>query len=239
LFCEAQRKEAIKHFASRRAMDIDGLGDKLVEQLVDNKLVDNPAGLYRLTAKQLGGLERMGEKSAANLVAALENSKSTTLERFLYAIGIREVGEATAKSLAMHYGDLESIIHADEESLQEVPDVGPVVAAHIVGFFRQSHNLDVINELIESGVHWQDIEMASQEEKILKGKVFVLTGTLDSMTRDEAKDALQALGAKVTGSVSSKTDYVVAGDSPGSKAEKARKLGVSIIGEDELLQIIQ
>jgi len=238
LFCAAQHKNAIKHFASRRAMDIEGLGHKLVEQLVDDKLIDTVADLYTLTVEQLAGLERMGEKSAANLVAALGKSKATTLERFIYAIGIREVGESTAQVLAHHFGTLEAIMDADEETLQGAQDVGPVVAAHIVAFFHQKHNREIINELRERGVHWKDIKVSKSEHKPLQGKTFVLTGTLDAMTRDEAKDKLQALGAKVSGSVSKKTSYVVAGIDPGSKYDKAMQLDVEVLDEAAFLRLL-
>ena len=237
LYCEAQRKEAIKHFASRRAMDIEGLGDRLVEQLVDLQLIDDVAGLYSLDAKTLAGLERMGEKSAANLIAALEKSKHTTFDRFLYALGIREVGDATARSLAQAFGDLDALMKADETQLEAVRDIGPVVAAHIANFFKQSHNLDVIDSLRnEAGIHWPAIEVAHYQP--LAGQTYVLTGTLSSMTRDEAKTQLQALGAKVSGSVSGKTTAVVAGENAGSKLTRAESLGVRIISENELARLL-
>ena len=238
LFCEAQHKNAVKHFASRRAMDIDGLGDKLIEQLVDINLIDTVADLYSLTREQLSGLERMGEKSAANLIEALEKSKPTTLERFIYALGIREVGESTAQVLARHYGTLRAIMEADEETLQEVQDIGPVVAAHIVAFFHQKHNREIIDKLIKHGVHWKDLRVRRHEHKPLQGKTFVLTGTLDAMTRDEAKDKLQALGAKVSGSVSKKTDYVVTGAEPGTKYDKAVQLNIKIIDEPAFRKLL-
>ncbi len=239
LFCPAQRKEAIKHFASRRAMDIEGLGDKLVDQLVDKGLVHDPADLYALTKEQLTGLERMGEKSAQNLLDALERSKETTLARFLYAIGIREVGEATAQTLARHFGSLQAIEQADEETLQQVPDIGPVVAAYIAGFFRQPHNQEVIRRLREAGVHWPEGEPAPKPEELpLHGRSFVLTGAL-SRPREEIKAELQALGAKVTGSVSKKTDYVVVGENPGSKYDKARQLGITILDEAGLKKLLE
>jgi len=238
LFCAAQRKEAIKHFASRRAMDIDGLGDKLVDQLIERDLIHDPADLYALTQDEIAVLERMAEKSAANLIQALEKSKATTLERFLYAIGIREVGEATAKTLAAEFGSLAAIEAADEERLQQVPDVGPIVASHIAAFFRQVHNREVIGKLIQAGVHWVEGETrAAAEDLPLAGKTFVLTGTL-SRPRQEIKEQLETLGAKVSGSVSKNTDYVVAGADPGSKYTKAEALGVAILDEaglDELL----
>jgi DNA ligase (NAD+) len=238
LFCPAQRKEAILHFASRRAMDIEGLGDKLVDQLVERKLVENPADLYTLTPQQLAGLERMGEKSAANVYAALQNSKQTTLPRFLYALGIREVGEATALALAHHFGDLDAIMHADAETLQDVPDVGPVVAAHVEAFFRQSHNREIIAKLRAAGINWPAIKPDHRTRKPLQGKTFVLTGTLETMTREEAKEKLQALGAKVSGSVSAKTGYVVAGAEPGSKLDKANQLGITVLDEKGLLNLL-
>lgn len=242
LFCGAQRKESIKHFASRKAMDIDGLGDKLVEQLVDAKLIDHVDDLYALTLEQVSKLERMGEKSAENLIKGLQESKHTSLARFIYALGIREVGEATARTLARHFTDIESLKKADIESLQQVEDVGPVVAAHVVKFFKQQHNLDVINKLTDpqngAGITWDTIEAVQAEEQTLQGKTFVLTGTLTLMTRDDAKKALQARGAKVTGSVSKKTSYVVVGDSPGSKATKAEQLGVEILDEAALAELL-
>jgi DNA ligase (NAD+) len=237
LYCPAQRREAIKHFASRRAMDIEGLGNKLVEQLVEQQLVSSPADIYQLDRETLAGLERMGEKSARNLIQALERSKSTTLARFLFALGIREVGEATAHALAAHFGSLEAIRQADVEALQAVSDVGPVVAEHLVTFFRQPHNLEVIEKLLAAGIHWPAVERPTAERQPLKGKSFVLTGTL-SRPRSQIKEALQVLGAKVTGSVSSKTDYVVAGSDAGSKLEKAERLGLEILGEAGLDRLL-
>ncbi len=239
LYCPAQRKESIKHFASRRAMDIEGLGDKLVEQLVDKGLVQDPADLYALTKEQLVGLERMGEKSAQNLLDALERSKETTLARFLYALGIREVGEATAQTLARHFGSLQAIEKASEEELQQVPDIGPVVAAYIAGFFRQPHNQEVIRKLIEAGVHWPEEEAAPKPEELpLHGKTFVLTGAL-SRPREEVKERLQELGARVSGSVSKKTDYVVVGENPGSKYDRAKALGVTVLDEAGLEKLLE
>ena len=238
LFCQAQRKESIKHFASRKAMDIDGLGDKLVEQLVDENLIDHVDDLYSLTVEKVAGLERMGEKSALNLINALQKSKATTLNRFIYALGIREVGEATAKTLAQHFGSIELLMAANEEQLQVVEDVGPVVASHIKSFFKQQHNLDVVEKLRQAGVHWQDQEPVDEQQQTLTGKTFVITGTLSIMGRDDAKRALQAKGAKVTGSVSKKTSYVVVGDNPGSKAAKAEQLGVEILDEQALQDIL-
>lgn len=238
LYCEAQRKESIKHFASRRAMDIDGLGDKLVEQLVDRGWVHTLADLYHLSGEQLASLERMGEKSAANLLAALEASKETTLARFIYAMGIREVGEATARSLSAYYGTMERLMQADEESLQQVPDVGPVVASHIATFFSQPHNLEVIAQLAQLGVPHIAAQTPAATQRRFEGETFVLTGTLASMTRDEAKQRLQELGAKVSGSVSGKTRYVVAGEAAGSKLDKAKKLGVEVLDEAGFLKLL-
>ena len=238
LFCGAQRKEAIKHFASRKAMDIDGLGDKLVEQLVDEGCIDHMDDLYSLTVDKIIGLERMAEKSANNLIESIEKSKYTSLNRFIYALGIREVGEATALSLAQYFTNLPAIKEADEETLQQVDDVGPIVAAHIVRFFKQKHNLEVLDRLIASGIYWDAIEAIEVEEQTLEGKTFVLTGTLTEMTRDEAKKALLARGAKVTGSVSKKTSYVVVGDNAGSKATKAEKLGVEMLDEAALIELL-
>jgi DNA ligase (NAD+) len=234
LFCPAQCKEALLHFASRRALDIEGLGDKLVDQLVDGGLVHSPADIYLLDEQKLSGLERMGEKSAQNLLYAINRSKETTLARFIYALGIRNVGEATAKDLARHFGKLKKLMDADEERLQRVPDVGPVVAQSIFVFFREKHNVDVIEALLDrnrGGVSPQENEGEAVEDLPLMGKTFVLTGTLPSMSRDEAKAALEALGAKVAGSVSKKTDYVVAGAEAGGKLDKARELGVLVLDE--------
>jgi len=236
LYCEAQRKQAIRHFASRRAMDIEGLGDKLVEQLVDLKLVDDVAGLYALDAETLAGLERMGEKSAANLIAALEKSKHTTLDRFLYALGIREVGDATARALAQAFGELDELMAASAQELEAVRDIGPVVAQHIVHFFEQAHNRDVIRRLLEAGVNWPAVKRARHQP--LEGNTYVLTGTLSSMTREQAKEELQALGATVSGSVSGKTTAVIAGEKAGSKLAKAEKLGIPVLSEDDLLRLL-
>lgn len=229
LFCPAQRKENIKHFASRRAMDIEGLGDKLVEQLVDTDSITSAADIYGLTQEQLESLERMGEKSALNLLEQIEKSKQTTLARFLYALGIREVGEATAKQLAMYFKTLPALQAATEEELQAVPDVGPIVAQHLAHFFHEAHNRKVISKLIEMGVQWPAIK--ADKNLPLVGKTFVITGTLESMSRDEAKERLESLGAKVAGSVSSKTSYVVVGADPGSKYKKAQELNVAILDE--------
>lgn len=232
LFCPAQRKEAIKHYAARRAMDIEGLGDKLVEQLVDQQLIENVADLYTLQLDQLAGLERMAEKSAQNILDALEKSRETTLARFIYALGIRDVGEATAKALANYFGDLPDLMAASSEELQKVSDVGPIVAEHIVLFFSEKHNHKIIEKLIKAGIHWEKIKKSAHALP-LEGQTFVLTGTLSSMTRDEAKEKLETLGAKVAGSVSFKTRYVVVGEEAGSKLEKAKALGVAILNEKE------
>ena len=234
LFCAAQRKQAIKHFASRRAMDIEGLGDKLVEQLVDQGMVHDVADLFSLSVAQLAEMERMGEKSAQNIVDALEKSKDTSLPRFLFALGIRQVGETTARTLAQHFGTLDAIMHVSKEDLETVQDVGPVVAESIAHFFHEPHNQEVIQKLKKAGVHWPDIKVKAAESLPLAGKTFVITGTLASMSRDEAKDKLQQLGAKVSGSVSKKTDYVVVGENPGSKATKAEELGLQILDEEAL-----
>ncbi|VAW67359.1 DNA ligase (NAD(+)) [hydrothermal vent metagenome] len=238
LFCSAQRKEAIKHFASRKALDVDGLGDKIVEQLVDAGLIENIDDLFSIKAEKISQMERMGDKSAQNLVDALQQSKHTTLAKFIYSLGIREVGEATARSLAQYFTTLEAIKSADEETLQQVDDVGPVVAAHIVCFFKQPHNLEVINKLMLAGIHWDEIEAAEEKQQTLQGKTFVLTGTLTEMTRDELKKMLQDRGAKVSGSVSKKTSYVVAGDKAGSKLIKAEQLGVEILDESGVMKIL-
>ncbi len=238
LYCPAQRKAAIKHFASRRAMDIQGLGEKLIDQLLEKGLVRDVADLYHLTADQLARLERMGPKSAQNLIAALEKSKHTTLARFLYALGIREVGEVTAQILADHFGSLERLMEADEAELACIPGIGPVVAKHIVTFFRQPHNREVIERLRRAGVHWEEGEKAAAP-KPLAGKSFVFTGTLSSMTREEAKRRVEALGGHVTNSVSKKTDYVVAGENPGAKLDKAEQLGVKILNEAEFLALLR
>jgi DNA ligase (NAD+) len=238
LYCAAQRKEAIKHFASRKAMDIEGLGDKLVDQLVEAGLVDHVDDLFRLTVEQLAGLERMGEKSAQNLVDALNKSKDTSLERFIFALGIREVGEATALSLVQWFGDLDKLEQADIEALQEVPDVGPIVAAHIQAFFQQEHNREIIDKLIRAGVHWEEAEVLAEGDQPLAGMTFVLTGTLSQFTRDDAKKRLQAMGAKVSGSVSKKTTAVIAGEKAGSKLSKAESQGVPVMNEDQLGELL-
>lgn len=235
LYCAAQRKEALRHFASRTAMDIEGLGAKLVDQLVDQELVETPADLYELTAERLIGLERMGEKSAEKLLTALETSKETTLPRFLYALGIRDVGEATARSLAEYFKNLEALQTADEDELREVPDIGPVVAANIRAFFQEKHNQDVIKKLLQAGIAWPEYRRIETPSSTFSGKTIVITGTLSSMTRDEAKARLTALGAKVTSSVSKSTDLIIVGDKPGSKLLHARRLTINVISEKELL----
>ncbi|MEI2782707.1 MAG: NAD-dependent DNA ligase LigA [Candidatus Competibacter sp.] len=239
LYCRAQRKEAIRHFASRRALDIEGLGDKLVEQLVERERVRDPADLFALDAATLADLERMGSKSAVNLVEALERSKTTTLARFLYALGIREVGEATALALAEHFGALEALMVADEERLRQVPDIGPVVAAAVRAFFQEPHNRDIIARLRAAGVRWPETAARPANDRRLAGKTVVLTGTLESLSRDRATASLRALGAKVAGSVSKKTDYVVAGRDAGSKLDKARELGVTVLDEAGLLALLE
>jgi DNA ligase (NAD+) len=234
LVCRAQRREALRHFASRRAMDIEGLGDKLVEQLVDSGRVQTPADLYTLGVDELAGLERMGTKSAANLIGALEHSKRTTLSRFLFALGIRDVGEATALALAGHFGTLEALESASVEEIQQVRDVGPVVAAHVRDFFAESRNRKVIAELRRHGVTWPEgTRTRAASGGPMEGEVVVITGTLSSMTRDEARDAARAAGATVTDSVSRKTTLLVAGAEAGSKLRKAQELGVNIVDEDE------
>jgi DNA ligase (NAD+) len=237
LYCPAQRKEAIKHFSSRKAMDIDGLGDKIVEQLVDEDLIGDPADLFGLTVTQLSTLERMGHTSAANLVRALQVAKKTKFARFLYSLGIREVGETTARSLAMHFLALDALKTANEADLIEIEDVGPVVAHNIVTFFEQTHNLEVIDRLLEAGVNWP-LEEKVAANSLLSGKTVVLTGTLEQLSRSEAKEKLLALGAKVSGSVSQKTDYVVAGRDAGSKRTKAEGLGIVVVDEATLIQWI-
>ena len=237
LVCAAQRKQAIWHFASRRAMDIEGLGIKIIDQLVDNELVKTVADIYTLDRDTLIGLERMAEKSADNLLENIDNSRDTTLPRFLYGLGIRDVGEATAQGLALHFGDLDPIMRADEEALQQVPDIGPVVAAHIRHFFDQPENREVADRLRKE-VRWPKIELKSEAELPLKGKTVVLTGTLSSMERNQVKEKLMALGAKVTGSVSKNTDLVIAGEKAGSKLAKAETLGVEVIDEETFLKLV-
>jgi DNA ligase (NAD+) len=238
LFCSAQRKEAIKHFASRRAMDIEGLGDKLVEAVVDQGMVHDLADIYTLSHEQYAGLERMGDKSAQNLIQALAKSKHTTLARFIYALGIREVGEVTASALANHFRTLKAIEQAKADALSLVEGIGPIMAEHIVAFFQQSHNLAVIQKLLDAGIHWDEVERPAAESQILSGKSFVITGTL-SRPRSEIKDELQAMGAKVIGSVSKKTDYLLAGSDAGSKLAKAQQLGITILDEDGLAELVE
>lgn len=235
LNCDAQRKESIKHFSSRKGMDIDGLGDKLVEQLVDAGLIKTPADLYHLKEAQVSGLERMAQKSAQNLLNGIEQSKQNTLPRFIYSLGIREVGEATALTLANAFKGMEALIKADEAALVALPDVGEVVAARILHYFKQENNLQVIQALLDAGITWPEIEAPVESELTLSGKTVVLTGKLSQMTRSEAKNALQALGAKVTGSVSAKTDLLVAGENAGSKLAKAQDLGVEVVDEQWLV----
>lgn len=235
LFCAAQRKEALKHFVSRKAMDIDGVGGKLIEQLVDRELVHTPADLFKLDLTTLTRLERMGAKSAENALASLEKAKHTTLARFIFALGIREVGEATALNLANHFKTLEALQNADLEALQQVSDVGEVVANRILAFWHEPHNVAVVNDLIAQGVHWETVETKEVAENRFKGKTVVLTGTLTQMGRNEAKALLQDMGAKVSGSVSAKTDFVIAGDAAGSKLTKAQELGVTVLTEEEFL----
>lgn len=239
LYCAAQRKQAIKYFASRKAMNIDGLGDKVVEQLVDEKLINNPADLFNLTAEQLIPLERMGTKKADNLINALIQCKQTTLAKFILALGIREVGDATAKNLAEHFLTLDAIQSATSEDLELVDDVGEIVARHTVTFFRQSHNQEVITALLAAGIHWPEIQPKEQQAFPLAGETYVLTGTLANTDRNEAKQALQALGAKVSGSVSKNTDYVVAGAAAGSKLSKAQDLGIAVLTEDDLVKLLE
>ncbi len=239
LFCSAQVKEGIRHFASRLAMDIEGLGEKIIEQLVDQKLVKSVADLFLLTQKQLADLERMGDKSAENLINAIQKSKSTSLARFLYALGIREVGEATALNLAKYFTDLAPLLTATEEELMQVQDVGPVASRSVVSFFKEAHNLDIIQRMRDAGVHWPVLEKTINSAQPLAGKTAVLTGTLNRFSRDEAKEKLQNLGAKVAGSVSKKTDFVVAGAEAGSKLTKAEELGVPIWDEEQLIKFFE
>jgi len=237
LFCGAQRIRSIQHFASRKAMDIEGLGEKLVVQLVESGLVQSIADLYKLDREQLIELERMGEKSADNLLAELERSKAPDLDRLLYALGIREVGEVTARSLAIHFTKLEKLINASEEDLVEVPDVGPIVASHVHAFFREQHNIQVIAELAAAGLRWKAVETSAGEQP-LAGQIWVLTGTL-GMPRARAKNLLESLGARVTGSVSAKTSVVLAGEAAGSKLRKAEKLGVEVIDEEAFSALME
>ena len=239
LFCSAQRKEAIKHFASRRALDIEGLGSKLIDQLVDLEIVSAPDDLFRISAEQFASLERMGPKSAANLVASLGDSKQTTFAKFLFALGIREVGEATAANLASHFQTLERLIAANVEEFQEVKDVGPVVAANLQAFFREPHNTEVIHSLVKLGLSWPMPDSPIIDaSSVFAGKVVVLTGSLESMSRAEAKSKIQALGGKVTGSVSAKTDWVIFGQKAGSKLKLAQDIGVETIAEEAFLAML-
>ena len=241
LICGAQRKESLKHFVSRRALDVDGMGDKIIDQLVEKEYVHTPADLFRLTAGKLTGLDRMGPKSAQNIVNALEKSKETTFARFLYALGIREVGEATAAGLAAYFGTLEALIAASIDELQKVPDVGIVVATHVRHFLDEESNREVIRQLVEEvGIHWAAPVVVNAEEidSPFAGKTIVLTGSLSQMSRDDAKAALLALGAKVAGSVSKKTDLVIAGEAAGSKLAKAQELGIEVIDEAEMIRLL-
>lgn len=238
LVCQAQRKQAIKHFASRKALDIDGLGDKIVDQLVDRELIKTPADLFILKQGHFESLERMGPKSAKNLVSALEDARQTTLAKFLYSLGIREVGEATAQNLATHFLTLEKVTQASIEALVEVSDVGEIVAKHVSSFFAEPHNTDVVNALIEQGIHWPELAPVSVDEQPLAGLTYVLTGTLNELNRNDAKARLQALGAKVSGSVSAKTDALIAGEKAGSKLTKAQDLGIEILTEDDLIALL-
>lgn len=238
LFCPAQRRESLVHFGSRLALNIDGLGEKVIDQLLEAELIKTPADLYKLTDEKLLSLDRFGKKSAANLLAALEKSKETTLARFIYALGIRHVGESTARDLASHFRSLDKLMQADADALLQVNDVGEVIAQSIIHFFEESHNREVIGELLAEGVHWPTPEAVAVNEKV-SGKTFVLTGTLPNMGREEAKALLLAQGAKVASSVSKKTDYVVAGAEAGSKLEKAQALGVTIIDEAQMLELLK
>jgi len=239
LFCPAQRKEAIWHFASRKGLDIEGLGGKLIDQLVDEKIVETPADLFTIKSEQISSLERMGAKSAENLVGSLKRSRKTTLPRLLFALGIPEVGEATSRSLVLNFGDLQPIMDATADDLQKVDDVGPVVAQNIVTFFHQNHNREVIDKLLQAGIVW-DVSLPNEESpQPLLGKNYVITGTLQQMKRAEAKERLQGLGAKVSGSVSKKTTALICGTEPGSKRDKAELLGVPVLDEEDLQQLLQ
>jgi DNA ligase (NAD+) len=241
LFCPAQRKQAIIHFASRRGMDIEGLGDKLVGQLVDSDLIKTPADLYKLRGIELINLPRMAEKSANNLLESLDKSKITTLARFIYSLGIRNVGVTTAGELARYFGNLNKLMEADIEVLEQIQDVGPVVALSIADFFAEKHNIEVIEQLRSAGVQWEDIDTQKKvnDNNGIKDKIFVLTGTFPNLTRDEARGKIENMGGKVTGNVSKKTNYIVAGVSPGGKYEEAVKLGITILDEAALLQLLQ
>jgi DNA ligase (NAD+) len=241
LICSAQRKQAILHFASRRALDIEGLGDKLVDQLVDADLIQSLAGIYDLSIDQVAHLERMGEKSAVNLIDAINRSKHTTLQRFIYALGIRNVGESTARDLARYFGGLGALLDADLQALQTVPDVGPIVAQSIVDFLAEPHNRQVIDALRAHGVMWQETQpaVATSASGKVSGKTFVLTGTLPSLSRDDAKALIETAGGKIIGSVSKKTDYVVVGEDAGSKLTKANELGIALLDEAGLIALLK
>jgi len=238
LVCPAQRKQALLHFAGRRALDIEGLGDKLVDQLVDEGIVHSPADLYKLGLAKLAALDRMADRSASNVLSAIEASRRTTLPRFIFALGIRHVGEATAKDLAGHFGTLDALMNADETALLEVRDVGPVLAASIARFFAEPHNREGVEQLRAAGVHWPEGLPRARTPGALAGRTFVLTGTLPSLSRDQAKALIEEAGGKVAGSVSKKTDYLVAGEEAGSKLARAKELGVAVIAEGALLELI-
>jgi DNA ligase (NAD+) len=238
LICGAQRKQAIEHFAHKRAVYIDGLGTKLIEQMVDAGIIKSLPDLYRLGLANIVALERMAEKSAQNVLVAIEKSKYTTLPRFLFGLGIRHVGESTAKAFAKHFGNIDAIMEASVEQLQQVSDVGPVVAQSLRAFFDVAYNREVVEQLRACGLTWEEGEGTPIAPQTLAGKTFVLTGTLPTLGRDEAKEMIEAAGGKVTGSVSKKTDYVVAGEEAGTKLDKARELGVTVLDEDELRRIL-
>jgi DNA ligase (NAD+) len=239
LYCPAQRKQALLHFASRRALDIDGLGEKIVDQLVDNNMVRTPADLFRLDIPGLAALERMGEKAATNLVEAIDKCRHTTLARFIHALGIRNVGESTARDLAAHFRDLDALMAANEQQLQQVADVGPVVAQSVAAFFEEQHNREVIADLVnKAGITFAPMAEPEKPAPGVAGKTFVLTGALPTLTRDEAKARIEAKGGKVSGSVSKKTHYVVAGEDAGSKLDKAQELGVTVLDEQGLMDLL-
>jgi len=239
LYCPAQRKHALLHFAGRRALDIEGLGDKVVEQLVDQHVVASLPDLYKLGVAKLAALERMGEKSATNLILAIETSKHTTLARFLFGLGIRHVGEATAKDLARHFGSIDRIMEASIDALLEVPDVGPIVAQSIRGFFDQVHHREIVEQLRAAGIQWDEGQgIHGDAARPLVGMTLVLTGTLATLSRDEARDLIESAGGKVAGSVSKKTHFVVAGAEAGSKLDKARELGVPVLDEEGLRALL-
>jgi DNA ligase (NAD+) len=237
--CAAQRKGGLQHFASRRAMDIEGLGDQLIEQLVDRDIIHTAADLYKLGLVKLAALDRMADKSAQNVMSALEKSKSTTLGRFVYALGIRHVGEATAKELAAHFGNIDGLMQASEEQLLEVADIGPVVARSLLAFFADPLNRELVEQLRAAGIHWPENLPAVGGSKFLLGKTFVLTGSLPTLTRDAAAAMIEAAGGKVTGSVSKKTSYVVAGAEAGSKLTKAEELNIPILDEDGFRTLLE